>query len=490
MCRESGFLVKHIFACPKGTLAGRPEAIGSYNEIFPGEQWDFWLTVSEPAHARILDGTSTLLHCRKLRLPGWLPADPAEQRQETARKLARYDESIAALTGTLEQHRNDPGVRQALSTMQLLSWYAKHVIRHDSDHKSCRVSGWTLYPNPKAMQEILQQEEIDASVVFSHPRGNLKPPVYLSRNPLAKPFHHFIGLAGTPGRDEVDPTPLLSFLVPLLFGFMFPDLGHGLILALLGRLGAKRAPAAAILVPCGVSAAGFGLLFGEFFGATGLIPPICGCPMEHPREILVITLLLGFGVILLGMLFSGLEAYWRGEMGQWMLEGAPVIALYLSAALAFVWPAALVLMLGSALWYLVGVAVLCRHSGLARYLSHLGRLVESAFQLLVHTLSFLRVGAFALAHGALSIVVMHLIQAVEAPLLQVGIFLLGHVAIILVEGLIVMIQTTRLILFEFFIRFLRFEGRIYKPLESPREGAAAESGCAQPKRRFEPRLHG
>ena len=82
--------------------------------------------------------------------------------------------------------------------------------------------------------------------------------------------------------------------------------------------------------------------------------------MEHPREILVITLLLGFGVILLGMLFSGLEAYWRGEMGRWMLEGAPVIALYLCAALAFVWPPALVLMLGAALWYLLGVAVLCR----------------------------------------------------------------------------------------------------------------------------------
>ena len=481
MYRESGFLVKHIFACPKGTLADKPDASGSYNEVFPSTEQDFWLVVSEPEHARILDGTAALLQCKRVVLPAWLPADPTEQRRLTETRLRQCDEAQAALTRSLLDHRNDPDVRQAQSTMRLLRWYARHTIRHDSDHRSCRLSGWTLYPNPGDMEQILQQEQIEANVVFCPPRGNLKPPVYLSRNTLAKPFHHFIGLSGTPGHQEVDPTPLLAFLVPLLFGFMFPDLGHGLILALIGLLGARKYPAAAILIPCGLSAAAFGLLFGEFFGATGLLPALCGCPLEHPRETLIATLILGFAITLLGLIFSGLEYYWRGELGRWMLEGAPVIALYLSAALSFIWRESLYFTLAAALWYLLGIAVLCHRRTLANYLDHLGRLLQSTFQLATHTLSFLRVGAFALAHGALSMVVIHLSQSVDAPLLQGAIFFFGQIAITLIEGLIVMIQTTRLILFEFFIHFLRFEGRIYKPLESPYETDKGRNRPASPR---------
>ena len=41
---------------------------------------------------------------------------------------------------------------------------------------------------------------------------------------------------------ELDPTPLLSVIVPVLFGLMFPDLGHGLVLAALSLVMAPRHP--------------------------------------------------------------------------------------------------------------------------------------------------------------------------------------------------------------------------------------------------------
>jgi V/A-type H+-transporting ATPase subunit I len=40
----------------------------------------------------------------------------------------------------------------------------------------------------------------------------------------------------------------------------------------------------------------------------------------------------------------------------------------------------------------------------------------------------------------------------------------GNALIIAIEGLVVGIQTTRLVLFEFFIRFLRGSGRAFRPL--------------------------
>ncbi len=44
---------------------------------------------------------------------------------------------------------------------------------------------------------------------------------------------------------------------------------------------------------------------------------------------------------------------------------------------------------------------------------------------------------------------------------------LGNVLILVVEGLVVSIQTTRLVLFEFFTRFFRAEGREFRPLAAP-----------------------
>ena len=47
------------------------------------------------------------------------------------------------------------------------------------------------------------------------------------------------------------------------------------------------------------------------------------------------------------------------------------------------------------------------------------------------------------------------------------IFVLGNALILVVEGLVVSIQTTRLVLFEFFTRFFRAEGREFRPLAPP-----------------------
>jgi len=85
----------------------------------------------------------------------------------------------------------------------------------------------------------------------------------------------------------------------------------------------------------------------------------------------------------------------------------------------------------------------------------------------MNTLSFLRVGAFALAHCALSLVVIQLTLLVDNLLLRGALFVIGQIIIILFEGLVVSVQITRLVLFEFFIRFIRLEGRPYRPLTLP-----------------------
>jgi V/A-type H+/Na+-transporting ATPase subunit I len=93
--------------------------------------------------------------------------------------------------------------------------------------------------------------------------------------------------------------------------------------------------------------------------------------------------------------------------------------------------------------------------------------LETLLQLFVNTLSFVRVGAFALAHAGLASAVVALAATVHARPLWWALLVLGNLVMIAVETLIAGIQTTRLVLFEFFIRFLRGSGRPFHPLPSP-----------------------
>jgi V/A-type H+-transporting ATPase subunit I len=100
-------------------------------------------------------------------------------------------------------------------------------------------------------------------------------------------------------------------------------------------------------------------------------------------------------------------------------------------------------------------------------LGALGELLEHTVQVLINTLSFARVGAFALAHAGLSSAVVGLADAAGQPLIYALVLVLGNALILVVEGLVVSIQTTRLVLFEFFTRFFRAEGREFRPLAAP-----------------------
>jgi V/A-type H+-transporting ATPase subunit I len=96
-----------------------------------------------------------------------------------------------------------------------------------------------------------------------------------------------------------------------------------------------------------------------------------------------------------------------------------------------------------------------------------GEALETLLQLFVNTLSFVRVGAFALAHAGLASAVSSLAAGIGSRPIAILALALGNALLILIEGLVVGIQTTRLVLFEFFIRFLRGSGRQFHPLQSP-----------------------
>ncbi len=92
--------------------------------------------------------------------------------------------------------------------------------------------------------------------------------------PLTRGFQQLVTIYGYPNYEELDPTLLVTLTFPLIFGVMFGDVGHGLLLVALGalllsrRISALRSMAGfgAVIVACGAVATLFGGLYGSLFG--------------------------------------------------------------------------------------------------------------------------------------------------------------------------------------------------------------------------------
>jgi V/A-type H+-transporting ATPase subunit I len=143
---------------------------------------------------------------------------------------------------------------------------------------------------------------------------------------------------------------------------------------------------------------------------------------------------------------------------------------------AFLEPLLLWSALAGALWFAFGHALVVDNHRLAAVGQAAGEFVEILLQLGVNTISFVRVGAFALSHAGLCVAVVGVASAASSPVASAIIELLGNLVVLGLEGLVVGIQTTRLVLFEFFVRFLRVEGRPFRPLTPPNPHAPEHHG--------------
>ncbi len=403
---------------------------------------------------------------RIIERPAWLKGSARESVARIGARRSFLSTRIVHLYAELDNLFEDYGLDNVLGALGWLAWFAEHVgaLEAASDHLVW-ITGWTDDLSGASLMAALDGGRSRALVRLTTPPHGARPPQVLDNPTWLKPFEPFVRAFGVPGGDEADPTPVLAVVVPLLFGYMFGDLGQGLILLALGWHLSHRFPEARILLPAGASAMVFGLLFGSLFGREDLIPAFWVHPLLDPIQVLAVPLIFAVGLLSLGQLLSGLGALWRGELIRWLLVDLGFLVLYLGliARLAggsdYTW----VPLLGTG-WYLVGSFLV--HHRLLGALTALGHLLEGGIQILVNTLSFARVGAFALAHASLSAAVVSMADA--APLWAgLLIMVLGNLLIILLEGLVVSIQTTRLVLFEFFNRFLRGSGRVFRPLPVP-----------------------
>lgn len=409
-----------------------------------------------------------------------LPAKRNEASRAVEEKLSQYKMYQHHLHSELERMAKKNHLAQALGEIQNMQWFLKNVPTLSASSNFVWITGWSSDSNGERLLRTMSLQGIRGILHYPDVPEDVSPPLVMKNPWWAKPFELFASMLGTPGSSEADPSRLLALIVPLLFGYMFGDVGQGFVLLILGLSLQKRWPAAGVLVANGVSAMMFGFIFGSMFGREDIIPALWLHPITQPLPVLVVPLVAGAFIILLGLILSALESNWQGKRRHWLLNDAPIFLLYMCIVGSFMLSDSLAVTMPviafALLWYVAGNLILSRGKVTALLVA-LGVLLESMMQLLLNTLSFVRVGAFALAHAGLSMAFNIMADSVSSVFFALLLMLLGNIIVIVLEGLVVSIQTTRLVLFEFFIRFLQANGRVFKPLTRPlRDGPGGYNG--------------
>jgi len=411
------------------------------------------------------------LKARLLPLPGWLPARPQYAVAAIGGRLDELAARRAASTAQLKALSKQFQIAAALADFALAAWLDEHAKElYGSDHLAW-VTGWTSDLGGDALRRALDAAGVRYILRLLDASPDMAVPLVLHNPVWARAFEIFTRLLGTPGRYESDPSQLVAIIASSIFGFMFGDVGQGVIICLAGIVVGRRVLLARMLIPGGIMAILFGVLFGSVFCREDIIPALWIKPLDEPITILLTGVMAGIAIITVGLLLDAIQMHWRGQGMRWWAQRAGLLASYAGILISLLRTQGLIVAVAGMAWFIVGAGVLAPKGRLAAMLQAAGELVDQGLRLLVNTISFARIGAFALAHAGLSFAIIAVAQA-SGRLAYWPVLVAGNVLVVVLEGLVVCIQTTRLMLFEFFIRFLTGAGREFKPLPPPAIGQA------------------
>ncbi|MBN1164685.1 MAG: hypothetical protein JXB45_08910 [Candidatus Krumholzibacteriota bacterium] len=434
------------------------------------------------------------------------------------------DEEAGLVTGELEERIQE--LRGQLEQLdgELLEIKSDNAARVTDYHRSLRVaellirvksylrktkktylfSGWIPSDKKREVhQEILRAargraiiEVIAPEQIVGVKEGDIKVPVMLKHPGFFRPFEMLVSSYGLPEYTFIDPTFFVAISFLIMFGMMFGDIGHGLILGLIGWLLGFRPGQRSegmILVGklafyCGLSSILFGFMYGSLFGLEDLIPGLWIKPMHNVLYFFRVAIFFGVTMISLGIILNIINAirvrnfkatffdhaglvsaiiYWCGIGAvSIFLSSKPVPLLLIIFGIGL--PVFLIF-LREPLAALFGKRRMRFEMGVATYVMEtVVEVMEIFTGYLGNTVSFIRVAAFALAHVGLFIAVFSLVNMVKGgargAVYSALILILGNAIIIALEGMVVTIQAIRLEYYEFFGKFFMGGGVAYKPI--------------------------
>lgn len=429
-----------------------------------------------------------------------LPLDSlaASQKQiRNAFELASLDDEEIWLDKTYEKTARK-NRKQLKMIQEFLSEHrAASEIRKESamTGKVVLFSGWVPEKKVEGLRRKIDALTEGHSVIEDHSAEEtaetegITPPTRLKNPAIIRPFEMLVSLFGMPNYREIDPTPLAALSYTVLYGAMFGDVGHGAAIVALGLLlyflTRKKSETmrsfGAIMIYIGISAMFFGCLYGEVFGIENFLKPLWLKPMDGIITLMLVAIAFGIGVLSLGIILSMVNSVREKDYKRLLLtsNGLPGLLFYWSI-IGVVLLVLFKIKFSPLLWLIpvAGLLVIALESRLAVFFHRPGdpphektslvvgfvEVFDTVLTFLSKTMSFVRVAAFALNHGALMSVFFLISGMFSNPVVSWIVLLLGNLFVIGFEGFIVAIQALRLEFYEFFVGFFRANGQKFKGL--------------------------
>ncbi len=454
-----------------------------------------------PSEAQKVDAVFRSLHFERIELKDEFDGTPAHAYQSLDREIARiYLEiedidkqagemladrapQLVAARNRLEELSNNFDIRKLAARME------------DKKEDYYILCGWMAEDDvEKFLEEIKDDDEVFVVVEDDHDAYFGEPPTKLDNPKIFKPFEMFVQMYGLPAHNEMDPTMFVGLTYSFIFGAMFGDVGQGLLLLIGGALiyHFKKAPLAGIIATAGIFSTIFGFLFGSIFGFEDVIPALWMRPIDNMTTLpflgklnTVFIVAVGFGMLLImvAMVLHIINAARAKDVGGMWFDANGVAGLVFYAAVVITivlfltgnpLPAGIVM----AVMFGVPLILILFKEPLTRMIqkradkmeeSKAMFLVEGFFEMFEtllsyfsNTISFIRIGAFAVSHAAIMEVVLQLAGAESGHPNWIGV-VFGNLFVCGFEGLIVGIQVLRLEYYEMFSRFYKGSGRAFDP---------------------------
>jgi len=435
-----------------------------------------------------VDNTLRKLSFRRIRISDRVTGTPRAARQTIEKEILELRARIKELEDLLKEEVNAKKDRFSELYSTILYNYKIYNVRGmlARGDKTFHLTGFVPSGFAKILENTIEKEE-RTIIVAKEPRdiGDLSPPTKLKNNPIVKPFEMMVNLFSLPSYNELDPTPFFAAAYSLLFGIMFADIGQGLVLSVGGYLvyKYKKSQLGGILAVAGICSAIFGLLFGSIFGDEHIIHALLLNPMHDSatmNETLIGAVAIGFILIIFAMIFNLINAIRTKRVEQlFTSNGLAGMIFYVSGGLIAVlsvlngkYAASLIVTAIFLVLPLIAIFLKEPLTNLIEKKKHKlesGYFVESFFELfetllsyITNTMSFIRVGAFALNHiGMMSVVYILAGEGAQ----RLPIIVIGNIFVMAIEGLIVGIQVLRLMFYELFSKFYTGGGKEYEPFK-------------------------
>lgn len=431
-----------------------------------------------------------LLNFNEFSFPSYLPSDPTVALSEVDRTVGNKLEEITQLENLLKEIITNLEARRGY--VSFLKDAQPSLLRTKS---FSIIQGWVPESGVKILENKVSQWTNKVQYLnIEAPKEDEKIPVELRNKGILKNFELLTTVRGIPDYKDVDPTLIYALLFPIMYGMMFGDIGDGLLILIWGLLFYKRTKPflgisrrvinrlGVIMMTGGLSAMIFGMLYGSVFLYEG-IRPLLFRPTESFYTIIGISLLFGVVQLTLGLSLNVVNSILVGDVKEAIFGGKGVFGLIyyiIGVVLAyrlvlsglkfstFLLPDNVPLTFGILMMLLLiffspTIKGLVSHDfkigeGL---MEGFGEFIETFISSITNSMSYIRLAAFAIAHGILA----EFAHSLGGSMGMIPSLILVNIMVIFIDGFAAGIQSIRLMYYEFSTKFFKGGGIRFKPLK-------------------------